>query len=315
MVRGYHRVAVVAIAAVVVTAACGGPTPSRSPHPALAHTTSAASANAACARCHDGVAAEWRRSNHAEAFRHETFQAAYRAEPLPFCAGCHAPLANAAAPRAPESDLGVACTTCHPGGVRAARDGADRACASCHEFPYPPEVENASGRLLQKTASEHKASSRSGVSCIDCHMPRVPGGPSGRRDHAFFASRSRDFVASAAEIAARREADALVVTFRRRGVGHALPTGDLFRRLVVVVESDGARRVLPLQRFTKREQELDTRPFADGQDTYTATVPTNGLAGALRWRVIYERVAHPADAEGETAVVDGAFTLAEGVSP
>lgn len=261
---------------------------------------------ASCASCHPAIAAAHGTSNHAVAFTHATFQEAYAIEPLPFCAGCHAPLADASAPRPPATIAGVGCTTCHAGGRPT--EGT-RTCVRCHEFPYPDGI--LPGRLLQKTASEHARSSARDVACATCHMPPSAGhGP----DHRFAASRDEAFVRSAATITARRAGDAVIVSFRRRAVGHALPTGDVFRRLLVEVLADGITRSVVLGRDTRREEEADTRPFADGGDLHDVRV--DGLpprAGApLRFRVKLQRVRHPTSADGLVAAIDGEITLAEG---
>lgn len=298
----------IAAAAIAACAAPAAVAPARSP----AAVASAHASTTGCEGCHAPIAREWRASLHAQAFRHSTFQRAYAVEPMPFCVGCHAPLTDATAPRAPEADLGVACVACHPGGARTAARGApasaaDRACARCHEFPYPDGL--AAGRLLQRTASEHAASSVSHVSCIQCHMPRTPGA-AGHLDHSFAASRDEALVRAAARITARLEPGAVVVRFERRAVGHAFPTGDLFRRLVVTVSTDAGEVRTRLARSTKREVEVDTRPFAAGADVEEVRVPIAGAARAFR--VDYERVLHPLDEDGDRAVVDGAIVVAGG---
>lgn len=294
-----------------IAAACGGAGAPRDPHAASRAAADPAAAEAACATCHAEIAREHRGSNHAEAFRHATFQEAYAAEPLPFCAGCHAPHADARAPRPPASDLGVGCLACHAelgakaGAARAA--GSDAACARCHEFPYPPGV--LPGRLLQKTASEHRASSKAGVSCIQCHMPREGG----RRSHAFSASRDEGRIQSAAAIEARRDGEALVITFTRQAAGHAFPTGDVFRRLLVVVTSPAGERRVALGRRTREPAEIDERPFADGKDRHEVRVPVG--RGPARWRVVYERVQHPTELDGIAAKVEGSVEVASGEVP
>ena len=314
-----------ALATAILVASCGA---SRlSPHsPTAQQEPRAVVANSGCVSCHEDIGREWRASNHAEAFRHGTFQTAYAIEPLPFCVGCHAPETSASRPSLPESDLGVACVTCHVGGKRTAPRAAsgaakDAACARCHEFPYPGET-----RLLQKTMSEHQHSGSSNVPCIDCHMLRTQGenGEKGAHtDPRFLASRSALLVRGAAKITARRDGDMMFVTFTRGAVGHAFPTGDVFRRLRVSATSTrsgegtatGASREVVLVRQTKRSEEVDTRPFADGRDTYVATVPLDGMGDGVTWRVVYERIGHPTELEGSAAAVDGAIEVAHGILP
>ena len=327
---GTPRAATAMLTAAVVAAVLGvsfGRSLPSSPHaPGGPRPEAAHLANEGFTTCHEAIGQEWRASNHAEAFRHGTFQLAYTIEPLAFCARCHAPEADASRPLPPAAELGVACVTCHPGGRRwrtptpagstpLAR--ADAACASCHEFPFPSDGAGTPSRLMQKTMSEHAIASAKGTPCVGCHMPSVaePGG--GRHvDHRFFASRSAELVRRAARIEVRREGAAAVFTFTRASAGHALPTGDIFRRLRLVVESDSAKRTTWLARRTRESAadgtEPDTRPFADGRDVYVAVVPLHDLRGDLRYRVVYERVAHPNGEDDEGATVDGAIELTRG---
>jgi len=255
-----------------------------------------------CERCHAEIYAEWRGSNHAEAFRQPTFQVAYAIEPLPFCVRCHAPGAVAEAPRSPAADVGVGCGSCHRFDGTPTRD----TCAGCHEFPFP-----GTERLLQKTVTEH-ARAQVRASCTECHMPRTGGPGTPHTDHRVFASRSERLVRAAAVVTAKREGEVVVVTFTRAAVGHAFPTGDVFRRLRVTLASGGETRTVVLGREASGPQERDHRPFVDGRDTATVRVPLDGLGPGVTWRVDYERVAHPTDRRGDGADLDGAILVAQG---
>src|SRR5690606_8289471 len=118
--------------------------------------------------------------------------------------------------------------------------GRPRACSGCHEFSFP----DGAGKM-QLTVTEHRASTRASTPCEGCHMPRIAvdrprASPRGRerRDHRFVASRDPAVLARAATIRATRSAAAVTIHLEPRDVGHALPTGDIFRRLRVVVASD-----------------------------------------------------------------------------
>jgi hypothetical protein len=128
------------------------------------------------------------------------------------------------------------------------------------------------------------------------------------------ASRDETLVRSAASVEVRREGASLLVVFRRAAAGHAFPTGDVFRRLKVVVVADGVRRVVVLGRHVTREGETDTRPFAEGRDEAVARIDV-GLAKRVTYEVVYERVAHPVDPSGVEAVIDGKVELARGELP
>ena len=67
-----------------------------------------------CEGCHLEVAAEWRESLHAQAFRDRVFHAEFAPHPAEECVACHAPLAtDLVAPAQADTDQGVTCTSCH----------------------------------------------------------------------------------------------------------------------------------------------------------------------------------------------------------
>ncbi len=279
------------------------------PHvPEAGGSRAVASENARCVSCHVEEGREWASSNHALSFRHETFQAALAIEPLPFCVSCHAPLSLPTAPSREAELVGVGCVSCHTFTAGKADRVSEAKCVACHEFPFP-----GSSRLLQRTATE-RASANIRASCIECHMRPVFGGARRHTDHRVLASRDAELVRSAASIEARRDGEWLVVVFRRSAAGHAFPTGDVFRRLKVVVVADGARRVVVLGRHVTRDGETDTRPFADGSGETVARAFV-GSAERVTYEVLYERVAHPVDHSGIEAVVDGKVELAWGELP
>jgi len=196
----------------------------------------------ACARCHARHADEWKRSAHARAHVDPLYQQEWSGDP--FCSDCHAP--RAADPRAePElARAGVDCATCHvrAGVVHAARVSGraphpsvadpSRApvglCASCHQFDFP----RSPGVPMQNTVAEWTQSG-SDRGCVDCHAPQdgdhTPHVFGGHRDPALLAR------ALTVEGEATRDGWSTDVVLRLRAdqVGHAVPTGDVFRRLVV----------------------------------------------------------------------------------
>lgn len=213
--------------------------------------------NRACASCHQAIAAEWEGSLHHEAWVDPVFQAAYAIEKQAFCRGCHAPEADAAAePDAGAQQVGVGCTTCHvqgativsanaspgaPHGVfEDARMATKSACAGCHQFDFP-----GLDMPMQDTLAEHESSSFAGTACQTCHMPTVStAGGNRHRSHAFAVISNPDMIRSAATVSARRVGPKEVeVTIASAVVGHAFPTGDMFRRLEVrasAVDASGA---------------------------------------------------------------------------
>lgn len=206
-----------------------------------------------CGDCHAEIAAEWKESLHRRAWDNEYFARAYTLEPLAFCRGCHAPLADSAAEPPPEAQhVGVGCTSCHVVsagivGTHAlaaqenghevigdSRLGTSAACGRCHDFAFPgsrlPEIDR-----MQKTMHEHAVSAHSTKSCQECHMPLVPSqkGPAHHK-HDFRVMGDRDFMARAVLVNhSEIKDDALHLELALGTIGHAFPTGDLYRRVDV----------------------------------------------------------------------------------
>lgn len=233
-----------------------------------------------CAACHREIAREWAASLHKHAWTDEVFQRAYEIEPMAFCRNCHAPLAtNGRTPRGLAAVEGVSCSACHvrdgvvlssgagrgdaagtiaPHPVRAdARFGRSEYCAGCHQFNFPAE-RTPGGPLfdthmpMQDTFGEWQRSAHAarGTQCQDCHMPwRTAADGTRYRSHAFVGGRDPSLLArsSRVEVTAIAVGDDRVsvsVRVTPTDVGHAFPTGDLFRRLELSVwlDDDASRK-------------------------------------------------------------------------
>ncbi len=197
-----------------------------------------------CEGCHDAAAASWASSRHHLAFTNVDFQRAYARETEPFCRDCHAPgfVHAEPLPRERAEARGVGCVDCHVEGARLLSSGdpstpsaaphalerepefGTRSCARCHEFDFTPTSPRR-GTMMQTTMREHRASPHAARSCASCHMPAA--------SHAFASSRDDAALRRALQVEAWREGDELVVSLTPHEVGHALPTGDLFRRLAL----------------------------------------------------------------------------------
>jgi hypothetical protein len=135
-------------------------------------------------------------------------------------------------------------------------------------------------------------------------MPETDVGGPLRRDHRFAASRDVQMLRDAVTVSVERpREDTLEVTLVPGELGHAFPTGDMFRRLVVdaeVLDDElpiaGDRRELT-RTFAMvgdgisrhREQVADTR-VRPGLDPVVLTLDLGGAGSRpAHWRVIYER--------------------------
>ena len=287
------------------------------PHPAP-NLRARPADNAACEGCHAAIAAEWRQSLHRAAFTDADFQRAIAIDPDPFCRGCHAP----------ESDpnLGVACVTCHvtsgdvlaaPGGpksphpvTRSAAFATETACARCHEFDFPDAHLRQKPLPMQRTVSEHASVRSQGETCTTCHMAKRDG----HLDHRFAASRDESFVKRAVTIRAKRTSSSTVeVVLTPALVGHAFPTGDLFRRVRVSVAGESrylARHFASRQEIPGvfvRSEVSDDRVFGGDR-----VVVMKAPAEKTRVRVVYERAEGPSETTSSSASVAGAITLFDG---
>lgn len=315
-------------------------------------------ANASCERCHRAIAAEWRGSPHAAAYTDPIFQAQLAREPLPFCVACHAPESDPAkGVRPADADathrLGVGCVSCHvveghvlAGDGAGAPAAATRACAphdvtrvasfdddwgcgGCHQFRFPEQRAVSGALMMQSTVAEHRASRFADRSCGSCHAPRVDeSGGRSHRDHRFAVADRPALLRAAVRVEAQREADgSLRFTLIPGEVGHAFPTGDMLRRLVLeltIVDADGravesqARALArhfgfertqytPLRRVELRDDRVGDAPREVRLRPHK--LPPGGSARfSLRW----ERVSAPEGGPDGGAIVADAVTVAEG---
>jgi hypothetical protein len=296
-----------------------------------------AALEARCPSCHVTQTTHWQSSQHASAWSSAAFQTAFATEPLPACEACHAPEA--------QNELEIGCVTCHvePGEARIWTAGEQlehdrergcalpisrspafagpQACAACHEFEFPEPHPSGRTPLVQSTVAEHAASAASSRSCSSCHMPN-------ERSHAFPGAYDPEMLRRSLEIEARREADALVLALRPGIVGHAVPTGDLFRRLeirIFILDANGHERLLDRRWLGRR---IAPRVGADGLVVYEELVDDRvGPSGqtlrfeldpadrdrTLRWRIVHQRVAHP-EGDGQHAVIEGEIEFASGIA-
>ena len=347
---------------VATTASAGAPRSAEHPGPAPRGrvASEAFALNATCEGCHIEIAHEWRASLHVQAHTDPVYQRAFAVEPLAFCQGCHAPETSPHEP-VPETAaaLGVACVTCHVLGrdivgaprersvalaasnanassphpvVRDGRLGATTACAGCHEFAFPDRSARERPELMQSTLSEHSRSLERGAACSDCHMPVVERHEGRHRSHRFAGGRDEALVASAVNVSASRTGPASVrIELAPRGIGHAFPTGDLFRRVEVSAEALGTewQVVASDRRYLARHWEREPKsPFgvvlrSAVRDDRPLEAPVvvelelgeRAASFPIAWRVAYQRVEHPRSDDETESVVAGEIELSSGTFP
>lgn len=286
--------------------------------------------NASCVACHPSVASEHDRSLHAVAFSDAAFQKGYAKEQDAFCRSCHAPEAKPdAEPDSFAKTRGVACVTCHvpdegrgvvtgdahptsnaPHAVTRVSGFATSACAKCHEFSFPHAESLGAKGLMQKTMTEHAASPAKDRACGSCHMPKG--------SHAFIASRDDKLLARALDVTATRRGDEVTLLLRAKDVGHAFPTGDLFRRLLVRMKTPRGTFERPLGRAFAAERDdggnsvryeiADQRLVSEQRVSVTTREP-------VTWSVLYQRVTFVSQIPPFEATVEDEKVIAKGVVP
>jgi hypothetical protein len=300
--------------------------------------------NDECERCHVDIAQEWRGSLHRASYTDPMVQAAFAGEDDPsFCRGCHAPEADPRAEPDPRrAAIGVGCVGCHvvDGEILAAPAAADadetaphpvrrspafagpEACAGCHEFWFPSAGRAGHELIMQRTIGEHRRSKARDQPCQSCHMsPTASEGGKVHRGHGFHVVGEPRMLRAAARITAERELDeqgrtVVRVTLEPRDVGHAFPTGDLYRRLLVRVEGDDDR--CEAERFLAREFALarvgegavirvevdDDRVGLRREPRIVEfTLPSACAEQPLRWSVVYQRVLATPIGDEQAAIV------------
>lgn len=299
--------------------------------------------DADCQACHPEVATQWAHSRHHTAFTNPDFQRSFARERLAFCRDCHAPGLVRAQPLAGEAAeaLGVGCIDCHgegpavrtgPGSAAVqaphllARDDAfgTASCARCHEFAFPPNSHLPAGSMMQTTMREHRASAHTDRGCDACHLPRAGAGV----DHSLASTRDPEALRRALAVTATREGNDLLVTLEPRDVGHAFPTGDLFRRLALHAElhADGERvaattRYLARHFVARRREDGTLDPaFAWPEPDDRLRGPTQirlpldpTARGQLRWWIDLERVDDRDEHHPERSTIASTVRIAEGL--
>lgn len=162
---------------------------------------------------------------------------------------------------------------------------------------------------MQRTISEH-GDANSEATCVSCHMP------SGADSHAFPGGYDEALVKKALSVRAERRACEAVVTLTPNGVTHAVPTGDLFRRLRVRIISDGgSSRTRYLSRHFRQHNGRRTE-VADDRPHLAAREVRLSLAGAcdaaFSYAVSYQRVGFVPGDDEESATVESEFIVDDG---
>ena len=244
----------------------------------------------ACGACHPAEHAAWSRSAHHLAGTDPLFTRELETAMEPaWCTGCHAPLGASEVAR----EEGVGCAVCHvrdgvvlspsvsgraPHASVASSLAAAESCAPCHQFHFSAASSHGIDPSLwpQDTMREHADSAFADRPCSSCHDPHVLPG------HTDPALLSRA-LAVQTRVARTRSATRVTLRIRADVVGHAVPTGDLLRELVVRAwplghperaQSEVLGRALPAVAPGRRIEAIpDARIPPRGSRDVTLTLP------------------------------------------
>lgn len=281
-----------------------------------------------CTTCHAEIAREWDASMHHRSGTDPAYLRAVAIEPLPFCRACHVPSADPGEASPPAlAAHGIGCPSCHLGlaaehGSRAKTDkhAPVRSCDGCHEFRFPK-----SEGLMQRTATEHAQSAFASTTCSTCHMPKT-GGPRPHVDHTFAVGEAMLRSALVADVS-RAGPTRVALRLAPGRVGHAFPTGDLFRRLDVtaVARDDDGEVVASAGRMLSRTlrsvrvadgtlgktDARDDRVGAGLEACFELDVGSRGAGRPLVVSIAYERLQEP-QSRGSAPLINGAVTVWSG---
>jgi hypothetical protein len=215
---------------------------------------------------------------------------------------------------------GVACVTCHLAGGQIVTWQKDRACTRCHQFSFPDGSARVRPEWMQTTVDEHRASELRDKDCVDCHMPLQDG----HRSHRFAGGHDADLLRRSIKVRASRQGPGeVLLTLMPLHVGHAFPTGDLFRRIEVRLSAllPEGKTVLAsryLMRHLAMETQVpgtftqvvrsDDRLF--GETTLHFSLP-EAAGNKVEWTLTYQRVVLPG-ARPSARSLDGSVILASG---
>ncbi len=277
--------------------------------------TNVAQLNASeCGRCHQRAYQAWQTSAHHRSHNNPLFDRELaRVSDKAWCSSCHAPSA-VAVDVAREEHLreGIGCAVCHVrdnqvlsshvsgnaphASVTAAIDES-AACAGCHQFHFQPGTAHADPTAwLQNTHHEHADSAFAAQSCSTCHLPSDRNADRhalpGHEDPLLLRQALQVEVSCVAHLRPPRAEIRIVLRAGR--VGHAIPTGDFFRHLVVSAwsTSDPNRVVKEVlgRRFAERgglssarRRIVDTRVPAGGHRDVILVLP--GRPRSITWEI------------------------------
>ena len=213
-----------------------------------------------CGNCHKEIYEEWKTTRHRVAFTNELYKESHEREPLTWCVNCHAPMVKTNGDLEKIEDRvfteeGISCIVCHKRGdkiltahtpskpkeheyIEVKEMKRSEFCENCHQFNFPVGTGNVphknfkySNQPMQNTFTEWQMSYFYGKeTCQDCHMQPKEG----YKTHFFPGGHNRDYLSKSFSVSLSKVSNSSIkLTVIGKRLGHAFPTGDLFRTLIV----------------------------------------------------------------------------------
>jgi len=284
-----------------------------------------------CAGCHVQIAGDWQQSAHARSWSSSEFQKRAQGR-MAECAPCHAPdlIMSREAGKPPRTrpmarQRGVDCIACHQD-ARGAMHGPFDAIPS----PHPSQQNMARMRSVEFCASCHGQNDRydqitewrqsslkkTGVTCLDCHMPLaemplVEGADYGhapRRQvprHLFLGPLDPKFLSTSAQLRLKVEKGIVEATIDNGFMPHTLPGGGFSQFWLRVSVRHPSGRVV-MQREERLDYDRANRMRAGEVRRYRYPLTDrmknqmrNPVHGRVRAELLYKRYA---DADDSTAL-------------
>lgn len=248
--------------------------------------------NKNCITCHKTEHKNWQNHLHSQSFVNPRFRNAFTIESFRWCLNCHAPYWNIQPPEnltfmALEKNIinqeGINCSVCHVrnGKIYHSRSSnstdhhqtyrdsslADnRFCAKCHQFNFPlthqPQIFYGDV-AMQDTYHEYLNTTwlAKETNCQKCHYYSQHRSPS-----IFDNNFRREFTIRFTTIPFRGGSYQLKIFFAIDKIGHAFPTGDLFRVLVYGIYNKNGKLIKEIRiekKMIRKTQEVvyDNRYF------------------------------------------------------
>ncbi len=240
--------------------------------------------NSNCISCHKDIYPD--KDRHSFSWKSDLFQEAIKIENREWCVHCHAPLSTQKEiyfrklkgdSNLTDVDLqllneGINCVSCHVrnGKVLGYKNtiheyhevvefNIDKSafCANCHQFNFPVfsgDIIQYTNHPMQNTYEEWKSSGKE-ESCQSCHYSKH--NLVGPYDRKWLLDQFYDFKVD-------KDEEVLSVSFRLgKGRAHNLPSGDLFRSLVLEVSENSKFQSLIISKRWSRKYETTNRDMKE----------------------------------------------------